>query len=241
MEYLLHNTVIFDEDIGDKFNAAIKTSKEKFDEGKNHKLIVCFHVRLLNDPRFESFFIPEPSKANRGSRTDKIYDVLSTQLNRLEQTMCEHGIEVNSATIQGEQLEVENVIKITVSESASEPHYSGKGKNKNKIKVSSIVPSLPYTQENIANLASKRISEMYSNFIDTIRDNKIMSEILDIDETEDDRKLIEAYVKQYGTLWLATNDREKELRNRLIEKSTAVLNKYIKKADSKGKTEKEQV
>ena len=37
MEYLLHNTDIFDEEIGTKLNAAIKAGKEKFDEEKVFK------------------------------------------------------------------------------------------------------------------------------------------------------------------------------------------------------------
>ena len=39
---------------------------------------------------------------------------------------------------------------------------------------------------------------------------KIMSDILGIDETEDDKKLFKVFVQQYGELWLTTEDREKD-------------------------------
>lgn len=229
MKYILQNTDIFDEEIGTKFNTAIKTDKEKIDKGKIYKFTVSFHVNLLNDSRAGEFYIPEPSKTNKGSKEDRIYDVMSTQLKRLEQTLNENGIEAYSTKIQGDRLEKENIIEIEINEDNSEPKFTGKGKNKKKkkIKVSSIVPSLPYTQENVTKLASERLSKIFYDYMNIIRDKKIMSEILGIDETGDDRKLIKAFVEQYGELWLTTSEKEKDLRNRFKERSLLVLNKYI--------------
>lgn len=231
VEYVLHNTDIFDEEIGIKFNAALTADGEEVDKKIIYKLIVNFHVNLLNDSRFESFFVPEPSKTSKGTKKDKIYDVMGTQLKRLEQILNENGLEASSATIQGNHLEVDNIIRIELSEDTSEPQFTGRGKNKKRIKVHSIIPSLPYSQEIGSKLAAERISKIYDDFMNIIRNKKIMSEILGIEETDDDGKIIKAFVEQYGALWFNTKEKEKELLNQFKERSFAVLNKYIDQGD----------
>lgn len=42
-----------------------------------------------------------------------------------------------------------------------------------------------------------------------------MSEILEINETEDDKELFRAFIKQYSQLWLTTKENEKTLLDRL--------------------------
>ncbi len=100
--------------------------------------------------------------------------------------------------------------------------------------MSSIVPSLPYTQELTSKIASERISKIYYDFMNIIRDKKIMSEILGIKATKDEEKLFKAFAEQYGELWLTTEKRERELREKLVERSLAVLNKYIEKDNEDG-------
>ncbi|MNI91949.1 hypothetical protein D3C73_1496760 [compost metagenome] len=53
-----------------------------------------------------------------------------------------------------------------------------------------------------------------------------MSEILEINETDDENLIFQAFVKQYGDLWLTTKEREKQLFDKLISKTTEVLEKY---------------
>lgn len=230
MEYILQNTDLFDEEIGIKFNKVITTSnQDNITNGKIYKLTVSFHVNLLNDMRFEEFNIPVPSKTSKGTKQDKIYDVMSFQLKCLENILNDHGIEVYSKTIQGDYLETEKMIKIVICEDTSEPKLMGRGKNKRRMKVSSIVPSMPYTQENVSKLAAERICKIYFELMNVINSRKIMSEIVEIEETEDDGLLIQAFAKRYGDLWLTTNEREKELLERLKERTIFVLNKYIEK------------
>ncbi|WP_083238793.1 hypothetical protein [Caloranaerobacter ferrireducens] len=229
MEYILQDTDIFDENIGEKFSRVIKNNKDVFIKGKNYSFIVSFHVNLLHDARFESFNIDAPSKINNGERKDKIYDVMSFQLKKLEQVLEENGIEVYSTTIQGDNLKSENIIKIGIIEDTSEPSYSGRGKNRRRIKVSSIIPSLPYTQEKISKFAGERLSELFYQLMYAVKDKRLMSEILEIETTEDDQILFEAFVERYGDLWLTTSETEKELLDQLKERCLFVVKKYFDK------------
>ena len=230
MEYILQNTDIFDEEIGLKFNEVIKA--DSFINENVYRLTVSFHVNLLNDSRFEEFNI-SPSITNKGSKKDKIYDVMSFQLKQFKQILIENGIEVYKTTIQGDYLEAENMIKIDISEDTSEPYYTGSGKSKKRIKVnvSSIVPSRPYTQKTVSKLATERISEMFCSYMSAVRDKKLVSEMLGVEETEDIQILFQAFIEQYGDFWFTTNEKEKELRKQLIERSLFVVNKYLDKED----------
>lgn len=58
-----------------------------------------------------------------------------------------------------------------------------------------------------------------------------MSEILEIEETQDDNILYKAFVEQYGELWLTTSEREKELLNRLKERTLLVVNRFLEKEE----------
>ena len=231
MEYILLNTDIFDNEIGAKFNEIIQTDRNKFDKEKIYKLTVSFHVNLLKDKRFEDFSVPpKPYKRNKVSREEKIGDVLSYQLDKIRKILDENGIEANSTTIQGDDLEAEDIIKIEIYEDVREQKYIGKGKNRRreKFKVSSIVPSKPGTQKLVSELASKRIIEIYRDFMKVIRnDKKLMSGILWMEETNDDKTLIKAFAEQYGELWLTTSERSKELRERLCERALLVFNKCL--------------
>lgn len=227
MELILKDTNIFDDNIDEKLSQIIKSSRDEFNPGNTYKFTVSFEVKLLNDPRFEKFNVPEPSKSSKGTRKDKIYDVLSFQLKKLENVLDENDIKVYSTTIQGEQLEVDNTVKIDFTEdNSNEQTTLGKGKNNKRPKISTVIPSLPYTKQNVTNLASERISKIFYQLMNIIKNKKIMSDILEIDETDEEKKLFKAFADQYGELWLTTSEKEKELLNRLKERCEFVLKKY---------------
>lgn len=234
MEYILNHTDIFDEELDQKFGETLNNDKGAFEKGKAYIFKVSFHVNHLNSSKFQEFILPIPSKTSKGTAKDKIYDVMSHQLKRMEDVLKQNEIETYSTTIQGDNLEKENIIIIQIYEDTSEPAYSGGGKHKGRPKVSSIVPSLPYTQDNIAKLASERLNKIYWYIMNIISNKKIMSEILDINETEDDKELFKAFVKQYSQLWLTTEEKEKALLERLYERCISVVSKYT---DGKENTE----
>lgn len=234
MEYILNDTDIFDEELDQKFGEILNKNKDVFEKEKTYVFKVSFHVNHLNSSKFQEFILPVPSKTSKGTAKDKIYDVMSYQLKRMEEVLKQNEIESYSTTIQGDNLKKENIIRIEIYEDTSEPAYTGRGKSKGRAKVSSIVPSLPYTQDNIAKHASERLNKIYGDLMNIIRSKKIMFEILEIDETEDDKELFGAFVKQYSELWLTTKEKEKALLDQLYERCISVLSKY---ADEKENTE----
>lgn len=234
MEFILNKTTIFDENIDEKFSEVLRSSRDSFAAGNVYKFMVSFHVNLLNDPRFEEFILPVPvsRKRSNDTRKDKIYDVMSFQLKKLEKVLEENDIEVYSTTIQGDQLAEENILKIDIDEDlTSNQNNLGKGKNTKRGKVSSVIPSVPFTQQNITNIASERISKLFNELMNIIKNKKIMSDILEIDETEDEKKLFKAFAKRYGGLWLTTSEKEKELLDQLRNRCEYVLKQYTEEKD----------
>lgn len=92
---------------------------------------------------------------------------------------------------------------------------------------------LPSTRENISYLASKRLSEIYSDLMNIIKDKKLMSEILEIAETDNNNVLFQEFTKQYGDLWLTTKDRAEELRKQFKDRSLYVIEKRLEKEKNK--------
>lgn len=227
MEYILENTNIFSEDIDTKFNEVIMISKDKFRKEKCYTFKASFHVNLLSDSRFQEFNVPDRRKGSKETEKDKVYDVLSFQLRRLVKILQANDIESYSTTIQGEDLEDENIIKIEINEDTSEPSFVGRGKSKKRYKISSIMPSRPYIEKTTAKLMGERMNELYHYLSKAIPDKRIMSEILEIDETEDDKKLFKAFVEQYGELWFTTDEREKELLDLFEKRCLSTIDRYV--------------
>lgn len=230
MEYTLCNTAIFDPTLAEKFDSVIINEIHQFEEKKVYKFIASFHVDLLKDlSGFESFILPPLNKINKRNKSnekDKIYDVLGFQLKQLEGVLLKNNIEFYSTTIQGDQLESTKIIKIQIVEDMSDSITNSNGKKRNRSKTSSVMPSKIYTENLITELASKRLNELYNKLYNIIRNKKIMSEILEIEITDDDNLLFQAFVKEYGDLWLTTSAKEKELIDKLRNKSFEVLEKY---------------
>lgn len=197
MEYVLHNTDIFDEQIGEKFGKVIINNQNDFIKGTAYVFTVSFHLKLLQDKRFYQFDLPASKLVTRPNKKDRIYAVMGFQLEKLEQVLQENGIEAYSTTIQGDTLDAEDIIKIKLLEDTSEPSFRGRGKKKKRTKVSCIVPSLPYTSGLVTELASERIGKLFYNFMSIIRNEKIMSQILGIEETDNKDLLFRAFAKQY--------------------------------------------
>lgn len=234
MEYCLYETDIFDEDIGTKADQVISFDRSSYINGKAYKLTVKFHVDLLQDTKFEQVDVPS-SITSKGTREDKISDFMSYQLDKVVDVLKNHDIESYSMSIEGDHLDHKNMIIIEMNEDTSKPSFVGRGKNKKRMKMKSIMPSRPFIQERASEHAAKRLGKTYADFMGVIRDKKIMAEILDIKPTEDDKKLGDAFVKQYGELWLTTKERESELLQQLENRALTVLNKYIERNESNAK------
>lgn len=225
MEYILHNTDIFDKEIHQKFKNIFVNNSEKYSKEKVYKLKVSFHLNLLEDPRFKEFNIPDEGDMLKQRDKDNTYNVMSYQLKQIKEVLSENNIEIYSTTIQGDNLDSENIIKIEVSEDNSEPTFVRKGKNKRRLSVNSVVPSLPFIQDKISELSSERLSRIYCDLLKIVKSKKLMSEILGIKPTKDDKKLFEAFDEQYGDLWLTTKEKERELLEQFKARVISVANK----------------
>lgn len=62
------------------------------------------------------------------------------------------------------------------------------------------------------------MGKIYWDLKNLVRDNKLMSAILEIEETEDEEVLIKAFLEQYRDLWVSRKERKEELLNRLQER-----------------------
>jgi len=229
MEYVL-NTDIFDLSLPEKLESVILNDTHRFEANKVYKLIVSFHADHIKDLNsFDAFTLPALNDINnrrKKDEKDKIYDVLVFQLEQLEKILLKINIEFYSSTIQGDQLESAYTIKVEVVEDDSESVTTSKGKKQRRWKVRSIVPSMLSTKNLVAKLASEQLSELYNKVFNVIRNKKIMSEILGINETDNDNLLFQAFVKEYGGLWLTTTERKNELLDKLSTKTIEVLEKY---------------
>ncbi|KIL35627.1 hypothetical protein SD70_32055 [Gordoniibacillus kamchatkensis] len=235
MEFVLRNTDIFDPTLAEKFETVILNESHQFEAEKVFKFIASFHVDLIKDlSSFDRFILPVSDKINKRKKSDekdKMYDVLGFQLKQLENILMKNNIKFYSSTIQGDQLESTHIIKIEIEEDKSERVITKNSRKHQLGKVSSVVPSKLYTENLVSKLASERISELYYKIFNVIGNKKIMSEILGIDETENDNVLFQAFVKEYGELWLTTKAIENELFDKLIRKTTEVFEKYIQECE----------
>lgn len=234
MEYVIHDSDIFDPTLAEKFDAVILSDNGLLEEKKVYEIIASFHVDLIKHlSEFELFVLPPSHKTYKRKKydeKDKIYDVLSFQLKQLENILVKNNIEFYSSTIKGDQIESTHIIKIELVEDETELVTLKKGKKQPRGKVSSVIPSIIYTQNLITKLKSERLNKLFDEFFRVIRNKKILSEILEIDETNNDDLLFKAFVKQYGDLWLTTSAREKELRDKLLNKAIEVIEKYHKES-----------
>lgn len=232
MEYVIPDSDIFDPILAEKFNAVFFNEPDLLKD-KVYKFTVKFHVDLIVDlTGFERFDLPlseKPYKSKKVNEKDKMYEVLSFQLKQIEEILAKNNIEFYSSTIQGDQIESTQIIKIELVEDEKLADNSKKGKGKlSRGKLRSVIPSIKYTQNLLAELQSERLNKLYDRFFEVIRDKKIMSEILDIDETKNDNLLFKAFVSQYGDLWLTTSEKEKTLRDKLFNKALEVIKKHDK-------------
>lgn len=231
MEFILKNTDIFDISLRNKFDSLLKTCKEHFEEGKPYNLTMSFHVNLIQDPRKDKYEMNMSSKVDAKKHEDRIYEIMSTQLDKVEEIMTQNGIESYSLTIQGDNLDYINIIKFDFEEDKRKPAYSGRGKSKTRIKVRSIAPNAPGTRATAAKFMQQRLNKLFSTFYDTIRNKEILSEVLEVEKTNDVNVLYKAFVNQYWELGFTTSEREKELLEQLKGKCLAALEKHQKETD----------
>jgi len=197
MEFTLRDTDIFDASLDKKIYQMVK-DKLNFEENHQYELIIAFHVSSIRDIRQKDFFadyVESTLKFPKKKGEEIISDILSYQLEQVENVLSEYSVEIAASSIKGRNLEQENSIQIFLND-------KGEIATKNKTaKVKSIMPDEEWIQKKISDFVNERYSEKFIKLLDAIGDKKLLAEILDIEETEDLQKLYKAYVDAYGNFF----------------------------------------
>ena len=224
MKYIFKSTDIFDENLDGLFKQKLTSDLKNFIQGKCYKLTVNFDVRLLNDIRFDESHIHEPEDQKQRTRIDIINDLLSYQLRKIKKVMDDSAIEVYSTEIVGDELNDIRTIEFKIEEDLSKSLFHGCGKNKKRMGVSVIMPSRPYISAVGSDIVGKNLSEIYVKIKKLVGNNKrLMSKVLEIEETEDEQRIISAFIEQYGELWLPRGEQTARLLERLEKRLLDVV------------------
>lgn len=108
------------------------------------------------------------------------------QLGKIEWVLKESNIDSYATFIHGDEIEARS-IKIEIIGEGPKVEIKSKTKNKQRLNVSSRIPSIKSTQENISKVVGKSLSKIFLNVMKAVNSNKkIVSYSLRINETEDE-------------------------------------------------------
>lgn len=219
MQLTIKNTHIFDRKIQTEFREFIKLQKDKLSTGKSYELNIIYNAKVILDKYEDKFYFDNSIYNNieiKFKHQNKKTEATSMQLEQCRGILKDYGIECYNATIEGNNLK-DNNVKIVIKEDKSEPFYMGRGKNKRRISVTMTVPNREYTINKMGELYNKRMNEIYFKLSECISNN-IMCKILDIQYTEDENIIYKAFCKEYGGLWLCTENEGKKLKEKLLNR-----------------------
>lgn len=154
---------IFNEDLAEKVVQALETDKPIVDPSMRFGLDIVFDKRAYQRAEFYQYPVKKEPKGpiprtEQEKRKQKIYDVLSDQLETVLNSLSQNGYTIRSSSIIGDNLE-EDVVWIILYQ--EEPSVIGKGKRQKEITTNSIMPDRPFLIEN----ASKVLADIFANRI----------------------------------------------------------------------------
>lgn len=228
MEFCLNETNVFDESLDRKVEDAIVANKDRFVYDKDYVLEISFHVELLNDDRFNSFFLLHCNEAIK-KEDDKIHKVLSWQLDKVCTVLEKQGINSYCNTIQGVELNKLDIIRIVLNEEAKSDEEPVKKRKTKRMKINSIMPNRKVTQERMNRATNDYMSKRFLELYHILQDNnRLMSYLLEIDPTEDVNILYSVFCETYGNLLFLTTEEDKKIRQLICEKAKKAVDRYIK-------------
>ncbi|UYZ34954.1 hypothetical protein OD350_22305 [Clostridium beijerinckii] len=219
MQLTIKDTHIFDRKIQTEFREFIKLQKDKLNTGKSYELNIIYNAKAVLDKYEDKFYFDNSIYNNikiKFKNQNKKDEAISRQLEQCRGILKDYGIECYNSRIEGDNLK-DNNVKIVIKEDKSEPFYMGRGKNKGRISVTMIVPNREYTINKMGELYNKSMNEIYFKLNECISNN-IMCKILDIQYTEDENIIYKAFCKEYGDLWLCTENEGKKLKEKLLNR-----------------------
>lgn len=238
MELILENTDIFDLDLYEKIDHAITNGNFDTLDGTWYKFEITFHLSLLYNEKMKEYcikYVPiKPNDKSKREEKDFIYDYLSYVLNKVHDIMKKHNIKLDDLTIAGDNIEFENSIILTFQKSKrkiemQETNKRGRRNKTNHIIVHSIMPSRPSINKKAFNFYEKEINRIFDHYFE-ITGEKVMSQILGINETDNVNILFREFVSQYAHLYKWCKEGEvDELHEKFAERADYVWNKYYAK------------
>jgi hypothetical protein len=205
--YILKDATILDIDINQKLEELFKLSDYHYLGGQNYKLTVGFHVDLLNDSRLNSFKLPETSLKFIKKEKDKLYQVLSVQLNNIREVFNNNGVNVKHSSIEGDKFDNVNNTIVTVVEDDVKEY---------KFRVNCILPSIPAFRQRTYDMINNGYHKHFNKFMDIVHNKKTMARILNIKSTNDD-DLFLAFVDQYSGIWISSEKQTEKFMERYIQ------------------------
>lgn len=229
MKFTLENTDIFDFKLSNRVKQYIVAANEKPNAEYWHKLNIIFPVKLIHDYRINTYQFPDDIelpeyKKKQNSWEDRLDNLLSQQIDEVIKVLSQNGIEISDASIIGRNKIKASSIRIEIL--ADNKIQYKKGKKVSNIKAVSIISDEEAVKNNVTKVASQQINKIYSDFRDVIVSPILFSKILNIEPTKDEEKLWKTFVKQYGDLWLCTEERKNKLLNKLEKRLKLIAAEY---------------
>lgn len=227
LEFCLNETNIFDELLDKKVENVILENKDRFVNDKNYILKISFNVELLNDDRFKSFYLLHCNRTIK-KEDDKIYEVLSWQLRKVCTMLESQGINSYVNTIQGIELNEQDIIKIVLREE-EEDEEPVKKRNRKRMKHNTIMPNRKATQERMNYAVNDCMNSRFLELYHILQDNNtLMSYLLEIEPTNDINILYSIFHETYGNLLFLTTEEDKKIRHLICEKAKKAVDRYVK-------------
>jgi hypothetical protein len=225
MQLTIKNIHIFDCKIQDEFRKFIELKRDKFKDNKSYMLTIIYNAGPLSSKDESEFYFDNSIYNNIQPKwRDKKDEALNTQLHKCGDILKEYEIKCYWYSIQGDDLKNRNV-KIILEEDTSKGSYIEDG-----VTISGIIPNRKAAINRIFQMFNERVSKLYSGLTEKV-DNKVMCKILDIQYTEDENIIYKAFYKEYGELGFCSDERDKELKEKLINRFVLI--------ESEGEKEKE--
>jgi hypothetical protein len=220
MELIIKDINIFDKEFEKKIYELIKDNLSLFDKQKYYSVTVNYSMQLTHDTELWCF---ENSVFNdidsEMSKSDRIYEALSNQLHKFDEVLSNNSIYANYLDINGKDIE-RGTIQIQITETDIDATvYHGRGKNKKPYKAFCVNPDVSYVNNVMDAVIQKTYAEQFYGYLELVKDQNIVAEILGVSETCDISDLAVEFAKQFGTN-LFTKPEEKQNKAKLLQEKT---------------------
>ena len=82
------------------------------------------------------------------------------------------------------------------------------------------MPDEDLTNERANEFLKVHYNRIFSEVLDTLKDKKLLAEILEVEDSEDMNLLFNTFIREYGTLFLTDKEREQRVekfKNKALE------------------------